>query len=1015
MRQSYFRPVGVTIFRASADGHGEQGALPWPNSRADVVATRAFVREAWAAAGFASAVELASPGLSAAVAAILRGDAIAPDKAARAALSLARYSARMRGRATPFGLFAGITLAHVGATADCTWESGGRAAGRADGRWLAAVVAALEACASLRRHLRVVANNLVTVRGDRLVVNWLPHASQVAWEAPAEVSLRRSPAVEAALRLARSPVTVPELMARLLAELAPATDAQIDTLIGELLTCGALVSSLRPPSTATDGLAHVLDALAGADATSFPDGVSAAALREAYEQLRCADATSFPKCADRMRALATSPAHPVTADLHLEHRVTVPVTISSAAAAAASALARLGPRPSGHEGWREYHTRFLERYGPGAAVPVTALVDSVTGLGMPAHYSAHRSPGQSPAGSGRDERLMSLAQQAALDGATEVSLDDAVIDWLAGSPDMLTRTVPHADITVEIQAASTQAVDAGEYTLVVTGTGRTAMATSGRFLHLLPSEKRARISVACRALPTATHGALPVQLSFPPHHVRAENVTRVPRLLPDLLSVAEHHEPGSGQVMLSDLAVTADLDRFYLLSLSRRVPVEPLLACAPAWHAVPPVARLLFELPRTGCAAVGLFDWGLASCLPFLPRLRVGNTVLSPARWRLRAEDLPGLSADPREWKAAVQELRQRLKLPGWVTVGAGDRQLRLNLSHSADLAILRAQLGSSSAPVVLTESWAPEDHAWCGGRAHEVVIPLAGTMPPTPMPKLFTRREPLPEITRDQGYPPGSEVLSARLYSDPRLFWLIVTGHMPDLVAEWPELSRWWFLRYRDPHHHLRLRLHVRDYGQAVTRVGRWAAALRRQGLAGDLLLDTYRPETGRFGSGKTMSAAEALFAADSAAASAQLASTGDADAQALTAASLADFAGTLLGGRLAGLRWLADHPRPAGPVPMDRAARLAAVAMTSKPADNVPASVRQAWDARADAAVTYAARADEDGRDVADAVSSLLHLHHNRVHGYDPATEAATYRLARAAALALNVPRPATVASSR
>jgi thiopeptide-type bacteriocin biosynthesis protein len=293
-------------------------------------------------------------------------------------------------------------------------------------------------------------------------------------------------------------------------------------------------------------------------------------------------------------------------------------------------------------------------------------------------------------------------------------------------------------------------------------------------------------------------------------------------------------------------------------------------------------------------------------------------------------------------------------------------------------------------------------------------VIPLASTLPPIPAPKLLARRGPLPVTGREHGHLPGSEVLSARLYSDPGLFDLIVTGHVPDLVDGWQELSHWWFLRYRDPRHHLRLRLHVRDYGQAASRLGRWAATLRRQGLAGDLLLDTYLPEVGRFGGEKAMSAAEMLFAADSAAASAQLGSAGTGVQQALTAASLADLAGVMLGGRQAGLRWLAARPHPGSREPLDRTARLQALAMTSGPGtqDMVPRTVHRAWHVRASAAAEYANRIGEHGMDAAEVIASLLHLHHNRVHGYDPASETATYRLARAAALCHTAPRAVAAA---
>lgn len=193
MRQPLFRAAGVAMARASASGPGDPGSLPWPEGSADVAPLRGFIKKAWAVDGLADAVELASPSLAMAVAAILDGDAPSPDKTTRAAMALARYVVRMRGRATPFGLFAGAAPARVGGSADGTWLPGHQPTARADGQWLAALVAGLEAYSPLRQRLRVRANDLIAVRGDRLVVAWLPHASPAARKARVEVSLRRTP------------------------------------------------------------------------------------------------------------------------------------------------------------------------------------------------------------------------------------------------------------------------------------------------------------------------------------------------------------------------------------------------------------------------------------------------------------------------------------------------------------------------------------------------------------------------------------------------------------------------------------------------------------------------------------------------------------------------------------------------------------------------------------------------------------------------------------------------------
>jgi hypothetical protein len=81
--------------------------------------------------------------------------------------------------------------------------------------------------------------------------------------------------------------------------------------------------------------------------------------------------------------------------------------------------------------------------------------------------------------------------------------------------------------------------------------------------------------------------------------------------------------------------------------------------------------------------------------MPFLPRLRLGRAVLAPARWRIPASSLPGPQASHEVWTSALARLRDRLRLPAWVSAGSGDRQLRLSLDQPMDLAVLRAHLDS--------------------------------------------------------------------------------------------------------------------------------------------------------------------------------------------------------------------------------------------------------------------------------------------------------------------------------
>src|SRR5690606_15461593 len=107
----------------------------------------------------------------------------------------------------------------------------------------------------------------------------------------------------------------------------------------------------------------------------------------------------------------------------------------------------------------------------------------------------------------------------------------------------------------------------------------------------------------------------------------------------------------------------------------------------------PPLARFLAELPRANRTVLTGFDWGAATVLPFLPRLRLGNIVLADARWRITATELPPPSAAWPRWRQAWSSWARRRCLPEAVELGAGDQRLRLDLSEPGCLFLLRSHL----------------------------------------------------------------------------------------------------------------------------------------------------------------------------------------------------------------------------------------------------------------------------------------------------------------------------------
>jgi len=1008
-----FRPIAGATWRATIS---TVQVPDWPTTTVSHDAPwRTWITAAWAAAGVADAVAFASPDLARQVGDIVAGRTIEPAKAHRIALALARYLLRMRGRATPFGLFAGAAPLPAG---NASVGGPDQVRVRVAGGWLAKVIAGIESAPGVLDLMRVAANDVAVVRGDRLYVGWQPH-SRDPRRSPREVSLRYTRPVALAVQTAAQPILVADLVA-VVHEAFPATDPSVVRgMIAELVDTGALITGLRAPLTTVDALGHLLHMLRTADVGDLTPMkqvfVELAGIHEAVERSGTAgagaDTRQREEITRRMRGLAPAVSHCLVTDVRLGDAPGLPAPVLDAAAYAVDALARLSPAPAGSPGWRDYHARFLERYGAGGLVPVNDLVDPAAGLGFPDQFT---DPGSRLSWcEGRDQRLLAIAQQAALDRVTEIMLTDTDVTDLAGG-DAAGQLLPaHMDVTIDVRAPSREALDRGVFTIAVVGVGRSALATGGRFRDLFDQRQ------PDGELATTVDGALLAQVSFPPYTPAMETVARTSQFLPTVITVGEHRTRGDGQLRLRDLAVTADLDRMYLVALPRRQIVEPVITCAAAPHTMPAVVRLLLELSRATGTTVRQFSWGAAGSLPFLPRLRYGAAILSPARWQLSTGQLPDRSASLQQWRSALAALRERLALPGHVYVGGGDQRLRIALNSAMDAAVLRDQIERACGPVSVAEAPGPDDVGWCG-RAHEVTVPVAVIATPVAPAAVVRRALTGPVTGRGHGELPGGGSLFAKLYGIDHTAEKIIAEHLPQLWCDGDQAPDWWFVRYRDPRPHLRLRLRTCDYGREAARIGRWAAGLRRRGLAGDLTLDTYRPETARYGCGDAMRAAEELFSADSTAAVRQMAAAAGSlvDAEALTAASMVDLLTALLGGADAAVRWLLARPDLLPRAPQRdrslprRAATLANLAGDRPDLTGVSDAelVARAWDRRRVAASCYAASLTDTLTGPApDVVAvSLLHMHHNRVHGTDLASEARIYHLARSTALAHIERRP-------
>ncbi|GLW90162.1 lantibiotic dehydratase [Actinokineospora globicatena] len=976
-----YRHTGAALLRAAARPLDE-AQDDWPDL-GDTESCRTWLKRTWSRSTFADAVRIASPTFAERLDSL---DSLRPKEVRRAAATAIRYALRACTRHTPFGLFAGVASAEIGSPGMSRWGQGHHAVARVDSQWLAGVIARLEAEPVLLERLKVVFTNLAVERGSRLEAPCGPET----------VSIRLTGPVAVTRASASTPILFAELVDLLLAKYPNADRATITRMVSELVRQQVLITSLRAPLTVVDPLGHLLDQLHAAGA-EYVAGLEALVdelcavdvLIRQHNRHTLGDNQNRAvriEIGRRMREVSTGGRTPLAIDLRLDCDVRVPEQVVRDVEDAATVLARLTAQPTGEPAWRDYYTVFCDRYGTGTLVPLTEVVHPDSGLGFPSGYPGSVRPSSLRTGSDRDKTLLSLAWTALADRRREIVLDEPVIESLMVSEATQPRYPAHVEVAARIHATDINALDQGDYLLTITP-GRSLGTFTSRFATIAPGTDLRRIYAS---VPTAARQAVPAQLSFPPVYAHAENVCRVPKYLPDVLSLGEHRSDAA--VALDDLAVTATRDGFRLVSLTSQRIIEPQ-----AFHGLalqkqsPPLARFLAHLSRGLQASWHKFDWGgHANQMPYLPRIRHGRAILSHARWRLASADAPSLES----W-------RERWGVPDLVELAADDRSLRLDLNEPTHVALLVAHMERTGDATLVETINDPGELGWIGGFAHEIVFPLTSTQAPASAPTGATARR---ISCRTHGVVPGAPTaawLNAKLHTHPQRINEIITDRLPTLLDPLGG-PPFWFVRYRSATEtdHLRLRLPA-DGTDVQVALGRWAEALRRDGAISRLVLDTYFPEVGRYGAGEAMAAAEDVFVADSQATVAQLRYLPE-QREAMVVVNMVATVCGLLEGEVA-VQWLVDHPAPPGPA-IDRPLFDQVLALLRGPATSPPdgwnQTLIQTWERRAEALAAYRSHLTDDDQ-VDTAVESLLHMHHNRLIGVDRDYEIRCRRLVRQVAL--------------
>ncbi len=530
---------------------------------------------------------------------------------------------------------------------------------------------------------------------------------------------------------------------------------------------------------------------------------------------------------------------------------------------------------------------FRQKY-EGQAVPLLKALDNEVGLGYPLKHQDSadftplvddlvlikngRASNSSLELSSWTHYLERKYYEALHQGKANLDLPKADLEKLFTRPDDL-RLAPTFVFLGNLLAASPEAVDQGAFQVAATSAGGASVGKMlGRFCHkgeTLTDLLKDTFKQEQAAYPDAIFAEV-VHLPM----ARIGNVLQRAVLRDyEIPIMATSAVDEAHTIALSDLWLKMNGDRLVLFSKKLGKEVIPRLSSAHNYEMKSVPAYYFLCDIQTQSTNGASWNWLHLENADWLPRVTLGKTILSKARWKIKAEDLKVVrAADDAHKVAKMQVLKEKLSLPSQVVAMFGDNKLPLDLSQLWSIKIL-LNLYKPSQSAVLEECLFDEQNLLATGPegkfTNELIVPLHYTTDANPastaLPPLFTSTD--QPTTRE--FALGSEWFYIKIYCGAKIADHIITQvikPVADQLLHEGIIEEWFFLRYVDPKNHLRVRFKGKGmfYAQVISLLHEALTPYVTTGLVSTFQTDTYVREIERYGA-ETIELAEELFFYDS------------------------------------------------------------------------------------------------------------------------------------------------------
>ena len=795
-------------------------------------------------------------------------------------LTIYKYLIRMSTRCTPYGLFAGCSTGKLAETTDINVDNAKlRKESRLDMNFVCELASKISGDPGVKEELTYFPNNSLYIIGD--AYRYIEYKTVDHKRTYGVSSIKKCPYLEFIIDKTISGLNYCDIISSVCMYDDTLEEEEVTGFIDKLIENQVLISELEPRVTGDIYFKSLAEKIAGKADTEMCSMIGELDYYMAHPGIE-----NYKKTVSLIGDYfdTTSSKDLIQTDLFFEHeKNTLNRTAIETITSQLSSLYRLSSK-SNIQDLEKFKTSFQQIFD-NQEIPLLFALDTDSGLGYATHQgdddllplldgiipTTVKSSKIAP--EGLMTKLAYDMYQRALgckNGIAELTDEDLL---QLDEPTDLGTHIPSSLFAIgSLLSADKESVDKGQFSFALTACKGPSSATLlGRFCHgdadLLQHVKQSLAEQ--EADQSNIIYAEIVHLPDP----RAGNILMRPRLRNyEIPLLCNSSAPADHQISLQDLMVSVRDGKIILRSKSLNKIVIPRLSASHNYTTGLPVYRFLCDLQHENIYAGFSWNWGMLNDVVALPRVIYKNIILTRAKWRINLADIKqtGAALNPGNMDALCSYL-EKLKVPPQVSITENDNELMLDITTQTGREMLATHI-QKKGHVLLTEFLATPDNCFITGNGNdkytnEIVLPLSNphfqkqhNHKPLVMPQNIKRT-----------FVPGDEWLYIKLYSSTKSADKILTELVMPLINDFinrEEVAEWFFIRYNDPNHHLRIRLRIPagKMGCIAAILTRFQATMDRainDHIIYKIQLDTYEREIERYN--ENMEDSEKLFFHDS------------------------------------------------------------------------------------------------------------------------------------------------------